>query len=297
MTRKVTFGLVSLAGLMLLSGCIKSKTIVTVEKDGSGTVEQTVYSKIPDFPMGDQQTPDPQEQIAEARATAAQEAQRMGEGVTVQTVEQLPPKDGWKGVRTVFAFSDITKISVSPMAESSFGGMEMGGDAGMEDFPPGDMGMADGGLTVTVEKEEEDEEERVAFEFTQGPTPKLTILVPPMTPPSSGDESSDEEDPAGDAMGRMMMAQFLDGMLMELHVKVKGSITRTNAQYVSSDREVVGLLRMDVGSLVKDAAAADKMDALEKAATPEEARKLLKDPALIKYVKAETQERVEVEFE
>lgn len=42
--RNRVFGLVSLAGIMLLTGCVESEMVVNIEKDGSGTIEQKVVA-------------------------------------------------------------------------------------------------------------------------------------------------------------------------------------------------------------------------------------------------------------
>lgn len=290
MSRRLVLGVVGLMGLVLLAGCIKAKTVVTVEKDGSGTVEETVYMKGMDLPFPGMEKPSPDEEFAKTREQAAQNAKKMGEGVTVESVERVAPRDGWKGVRTVYAFQDVNKLAVAPMPDASFGGVQVGGQGpGMGGPPPAGADAAP--------QQEDDEEEPVRFEFTAEPTPKLTILTPPMTPPAEGGPPEGGDNPQEQAMAKMMMAQFLDGMLVELQVKVAGKITETNAKYVSPSREIVGLLRMDFGALVKNPAAFGKMMAMEEDATREELEKQLQDPLLGKHFKMETKERVEITFE
>jgi len=143
----------------------------------------------------------------------------------------------------------------------------------------------------------EEDDDPVRFEFTAGPTPKLTILTSPMTPPAEGGPPDAGENQQEQAMAKMMMMQFFDGMLMELQVKVGGKITDTNAKYVSANRQTVGLLRMDLGALAKNPAALDKMMTMPEGATPEEVEKQLQDPALGKHIKMETKERVEITFQ
>jgi len=281
----------SLTALVVLAGCIKSKTVVTVEKDGSGTVKQIVYSKELAPSMAGLESPSADEQLAAARAKAAQTAQSMGEGVTLQAVEQLPSRDGWKGMQIVYAFPDISKVSVDPLPEFSLGGFEMGVQVpGMDGFPPG--GAGPGGLPIP-----QDKGEQVRFDFTREPTPKLTIVTPPMTPPAEAGPPEAGQDQQGQAMANAMMAQFLDGMLMEFQVRVGGKITDTNATYVSTSREVVGLLRMDLGALIKDPAGLDKMMSMQKATAREEVKEQLQDPDIAKHIKMETKEQVEVTFE
>ena len=67
MSRKLTLSVVGLVGLVLLAGCIKAKTVVTVEKDGSGIVEQTMHTKALDLPFPGVEKPSPEEDLAKAR--------------------------------------------------------------------------------------------------------------------------------------------------------------------------------------------------------------------------------------
>jgi hypothetical protein len=252
-----------------------------------------VYYKDMPLPMAGQKTPSPQELLAAARTQAAQTAQSMGEGVAVQTVEQLAPREGWKGMRIVYAFADVGKLRVGPVPEVNLGGLQMGGQGpSMEGFPPGGAGPAPGASPAP-----QDDAEQLRFEFTTEPTPTLTLLMPPMTPPGGAGPPPAAQDPQAQAMAKAMMAQFMDGMLMEFHVKVDGKITRTNATYVSTNRKVVGLLRVDFGALVKDPAALDKMISMQQATTPEEVEKQLQDPQIAKYVKIETKQQVEIAFQ
>ena len=71
MSRRLVLGVVGLMGLVLLAGCIKAKTVVTVEKDGSGTVEETVYMKGMDLPFPGMEKPSPDEEFAKTREQAA----------------------------------------------------------------------------------------------------------------------------------------------------------------------------------------------------------------------------------
>jgi hypothetical protein len=269
MLRNLVLAAVTLTGLVLLAGCIKSKTVVTVQKDGSGTVEETVYFKELGFPMAGAKSPSPAEQLPLARAQAAQTAKSMGEGVTVQTVEQVAPRDGWKGMRIVYGFRDVSKIGVPTMPQVGLGGVQAQQGKG----------------------------EEVRFEFTAEPTPKLTIVNPPMTPPAEAGQPMAGQDEQSQAMAKAMMAQFLDGMMMEFQVKVGGKITQTNATYVSASREVVGLARMDLGALAKDPEALNKMMSMGQATARDEVEKQLQDPRLARHVKVETKEQVEVTFE
>ncbi len=258
-------------------------------------MEQTVYHKPMNFPMGGRaKQPSPEDQLTATRAQAEQTAEKMGEGVTVQAVDQLPPRDGWKAVRIVYAFTDIGQVRVSPLPGLAAGGARMGaGAGGMAGPAAGGAGPEAGGFPS-----DEQAKQWIRFGFTKEPSPKLTIEMPPMEPPKNETPPmAEQQDPQAQAMAKAVMTQLLDGMLMEFRVKVDGRITDSNASFISSSREVVGILHMDLGGLAKDTAAMDKMTSMNKAATPEEFKKQLQDSQVAKYIKMETQEAVEVGFE
>src|SRR3954464_1532710 len=100
--------------LLFLSGCIDSESVVTVNKDGSGTIEETtLYSAQmsammsmaaagftqPGAPAAGMSLTVTEEQ---AKANASQ----MGMGVTLQSLENLKTPDGRQGQKVVYAFTD-----------------------------------------------------------------------------------------------------------------------------------------------------------------------------------------------
>jgi hypothetical protein len=154
-----------------------------------------------------------------------------------------------------------------------------------------------GGPAVSMSSKADSEP--IRFDFTAEPTPRLTLNMPPMKPPRQPQSSPDaQQDPQAEAAAKMMMAQIFDGMRVEFQVRVDGKISETNAKYVSKSREVVGLLRADLGGLLQDSAAMDKMSSMQQqAATPDELRRQLEDPQIGKYLQIETAEQVEIAFE
>jgi hypothetical protein len=299
------------AGL-IMSGCLESNTVVTVEKDGSGTVEQTVYYPEMDlaaagfqfgagdgdaqgFEFGDApKKPTAEEELAKTRAQAEKTAARMGEGVTLQSVDALPPRNGRKGVRIVYAFKDINKLRLSPLPDAQLGGGMQIGDMPAQDF--GGQVAPDGQAGEPQAPAAPKENETIRFAFTSVPKPKLTIYTPDVTPPPSGGPAG-ADDPQAKAMATMMMKQMLDGMRLEMHVKLKGRLTDTNATYASRKSNAIGLYRFDFDKLVDNQAAIDKLLSLESAADAETAKQQLQDPALARYIKLETKEQVDVSFE
>src|SRR5438128_472470 len=100
-----------LAGLLVvLTGCIQSKAVLTINKDGSATLEQTAYMAKMDVPgAAAGESPFDEKKLP---AQSAEWAKSMGEGVTVKSAAALKDKAGWDGVKLVYAIKDVSKFSV-----------------------------------------------------------------------------------------------------------------------------------------------------------------------------------------
>ena len=335
--KKMVVWLMIVAMPLVVSGCLKSKTVVTVEKDGSGTVEQTLYYPEVDLAAGGFQfgvegggadgtefgnsanKPTPEEELAATRAQAEQTAAQMGEGVTVQSVEALPANNGQKGVRIVYAFNDINQVHIDPMPEMTFGtgGMQLG-NAGEEAFAAGEFGANEFGAGDFDSGGVGDTDSDVG-DFPAAPqaaagqaaggegqkirfeftsSPKPTLtIITPEVSPPPGSEPVDDDNPQAKAMAAMMMKQMFDGMVLEFRVRVNGQLTDTNATYASRNSNAVGLYRMDFDKLVENQAALEKLLSMDPNADEESVKKQLQDPLVAPYLKLETKERINVSFE
>jgi len=132
-------GSVALPVLVLLAaGCLDSKTVVKVSRDGSGTIEQTIYIK----PQANVK----EKTLEEQRAGCVKMAAAMGEGVSLKSVEAIEPREGWKGLRVVYAFQDVTRLRIGYLPPLS-------------GKPP-------------------DAEDQYRFEFRSGDAPQLTVVRP-----------------------------------------------------------------------------------------------------------------------
>src|SRR3546814_12219325 len=77
--------------------------------------------------------PTAEEKLAETRASAEKTAAAMGEGVSFKEVEALPAQNGRQGVRIVYAFTDINKVTLAVMpAVDLGGGLKIGSQGGQE---------------------------------------------------------------------------------------------------------------------------------------------------------------------
>jgi len=256
MRRLICLGVI--AGLMAcLSGCIQSKTVMTVHKDGSGTIEQTAY--IVKMNAG---TPERTE--AELNEHYAEIAKKMGDGVSVKSLKALTDHIGATGVHVVYAFTDVSKVAASAMPA-----------------------MGD----ISVKGEE------MHFQFDKGAQNTLTVSMPPVKSMNAADDekaakpSADEE-----KMQDAMIAQVFKDMLIDFELRVDGNVSKTNAASPNTTKDGVVLMHEDFGALIKDPAAMKVFKSLTTVKDVKVMKDLLRDPAITKYVQIDPSEKVVVEF-
>lgn len=109
--------------VILCAGCIESTTTVSLARDGSGTVTETLYevqsvTRMMSMLRGigsalsheSLQRADEDPFMDRSRYEAR--AKRMGEGVTLVSVDRAKKRDGSRGVRAVYAFDHINALSL-----------------------------------------------------------------------------------------------------------------------------------------------------------------------------------------
>jgi len=257
--------------LMLMSGCMKVKTVVKVQPDGSGTIEETIGLRPAMFKMlagmfGASSSNDSEIgylPIDDFKKKASQYGQ-----VTFVGISKVE-RDGIRYTTGRYSFRDINKVKV-PMNEG--------------EKTPGN---------------EKPPSEFIRFEFTRtAASPKLTILLPP--PTLNEDDGNDDEDQgtAQPGTGQMspeqmaMFKQMLGDLEMVTIVECGAAITQTNAQYHEGNR--VTLLNMNFAKVLDNA---DKLAELQKVGRPgnlDQVKELLKD---VEGMQIEFGPRVEVEFQ
>ncbi|MCY3020281.1 MAG: hypothetical protein NTW87_14785 [Planctomycetota bacterium] len=249
-----------LAGMsLLLAGCIQSKTVVTVEKDGSGTIEQTAYwakMQMEGMPGGLKAGGNLDEQCAKT-------AKALGEGVTVKSAAPLTDRKDWEGAKVVYAFNDISKVRINTV-------------------PP----------VGNLKAESKD----ISFEFAKAPTPKLTVTMPPMESPVPDQPKEAAQGPEADKMAEAMMSMMLKDLLIDFQVKVNGVITQTNAAYPNAQKNGLTLVHEDFGGLMGDEAGAKKFKLLKDAKDPKAMKAALADKDIAKFIQMDPSEKVTIEF-
>jgi hypothetical protein len=239
-------GVLACAATCLLAGCFQSSTLVKLNPDGSGTLEQTIsmtaqaMEQIKAFSaMGDKNkkggaadaSQDPFS-VDQAKAAAA----KMGSGVSFVSAEKIDTADR-KGLKAVYAFKDIRTLSLNEVNSPA------GADMGDKSDKP------------------------MALSFSQLPNGHSLLTIKNDTatttakPAAAGaDKSSpDKSSPLkgmDDAQAMDMIKAMFAGMKVDLAVQV-GHLVKTNVPYVAGG--TVTLLSMDFDQVLANPGALEKL--------------------------------------
>lgn len=223
---------------LLTSSCLDHEAVITINKDGSGTItEQTLFSAEASAMMAQMaglggEGQDPLSKMIDAEATAAS-AKKMGEGVEVEKAEKID-KDGRKGGRVTYKFKDINKVKFTMGGSMS--------DAGKSMQPPG------------LPEEKKPEQQPISFKYEDG----TLTLTNPQNKPAEGEKP---EKPEIDEQQLAMAQGMFKDMRMSLKVEFPGGIEESDATNVSGN--TVTLAEMEFGKLVSDPAKLKKLMELD----------------------------------
>jgi hypothetical protein len=235
--------------MVFLSGCFQEKTVIRVNPDGSGTVEEQMLlskklvAQLEEMMKGfggegDDTKAKPMELFEPAKLK--EQARKMGQGVTYRSGKKVETAD-YTGYTATFAFTDISKLKIS----------QQSGDA------LGDTGGKDDGSTP------------VTFRFAKGTPATLTVIMPKekkAEAPKDKVATATATPAAPDAPGEMdeetrkMMELFL-GMRYTLEVEVNGSVVSSNATHRDGKR--ITLVDFDLAKLGEMAAKMEKLNKLK----------------------------------
>lgn len=233
--------LLAIVAAVALTGCINSTTLINVNADGSGTVEQTTLMNMAAIKG---MMPGAEKQKGGAvvnKADLERTATRMGKGVRLLSADPAKGANGWEGSKAIFGFDDINQVQVDT-------GPSMSGETGDR------MGS------------EPTSQDPVRFTLTRaGGTSTLTIAF--VDKPAGDKPGGDKPDSGANPMGDMdltnpmmmgMLKSMFGGFKLNIGLEVAGAIVKTNAEYVTGSR--LTLLEMDMDSLLADEA---KLKALQ----------------------------------
>jgi hypothetical protein len=226
--------------LLVLAGCFETITLVRVNQDGSGSVEQRVLVSSAFLDMlkgigtaGEQDGESGQEaQVLVDQERLRQQAARMGEGVELASSEPLRSERG-AGYLAVYRFKDVNALRLSS---------NPGENIALPNFDPAER--------------QAEEPRYLTFRFQPGATAVLDILLPPPAERQAVEPTQGAREEPDENQLRMMRQIFQD-MRIGLAVEVRGRIVDTNASY--REGSTVTLVDLDFGKLIQDEALLRKL--------------------------------------
>ncbi|MBN1674600.1 MAG: hypothetical protein JXR37_26370 [Kiritimatiellae bacterium] len=239
------WGRVALAALAVgLTGCMESTTVLSLRKDGSGTIRMTQYvspqteQKVAqaEFAMhtmmatmakafkgrsGEHaQMPEP-EKTDFLAAHAKKMARIYGPGVALTSYAAVTNAAGWNGYDASYTFADVNAVTI---------------EIGNMDF-----------LDSESEKDEEGIKWQYGFAYTPGETGRLRIEPRIQRAASDGDPEEGDLHPNAQRM--------LEGMRLTFRIRVDGKILKTNARHASPGDTDAVILDVPMDKVLADAQA------------------------------------------
>lgn len=219
-----------------LVGCIDVDTVVYVEPDGSGVVEEKMLMSGELVGLAAQMQSEGSGEGSSGlyeREELELRAMTMGPGVSLVSVDPISAGQR-KGYKAVYSFQDINKLRLNQN--------------------PGDKAPSGPGAPEASSKEEP-----ITFKFTPGPTPELIIRSGPIgarefedgPSPKAEKQSGGPTDEAGAEMAMAMMKEMFKDLRIAFSVEVKGRIVDTNATFREGSR--VTLMELDFRKLLANA--------------------------------------------
>jgi len=229
--------LLAIVTAVTLTGCINATTLIKLNADGSGTVEQTTLMNMAAIKG---MMPGAEKQMGGAvvnKADLERTAARMGKGVRLVSAEPAKGANGFEGSKAIFAFDDINQVQVNtgPSMSGSTNG-RMGSEPSNDDPVRFTLTRAGGTSTLTIA-------------FIDKPATGVSV--------QTGDKPGDMPDLTNPMLMGMLKSMFA-GFTLNIGLEVAGTIVKTNAEYVDGSR--LTLLEMDMDSLLADEA---KLKALQ----------------------------------
>ena len=266
---KARWGCVGVLCALALAGCIDTSTKISVNADGSGTIEKTiVLSKhLAEImaSMGNKSDPATIEQGILNENGLKAEVSQMGPGVAFVSAQKITTSKG-NGYRALYSFKDIAKLKLnqSPAADLT--------------APTGGAAGGAGGAAA----------EYLTFTFVKGSPATLTIIAPKPAASTTKPAAA----PTGADADKMMatMRPLYSDMRIVVTVEVAGTITSTNAAY--ADGSTVTLVDMDFAKILADDANFKKLSST-RTQSMTELRTMMKS---FPGVKIDSQDSVRISF-
>jgi hypothetical protein len=258
----------ALCAAIVLMGCVDDSTVITVNPDGSGTIEKTIIvSKnlvkfIMDSGMAQGNEATVEKNLLNENSLKLQ-AGKMGQDVSFVSAQKISADKG-NGYKAVYSFKDISKVK-------------------LEMSPAGDIAMQNPSGTQSAP-------EYITFAFAKGAPASLTIASPKPKAAAAQQQQQQYTQKELDDFMTTMRPLYAD-LRIQMSITVKGKIAETNATYVSGS--TVTLADLDFSKILADDAAFKKL-ASSQTQSVSEAMAMVK---AVPGVKLETKDSVTVKFQ
>ncbi|MFO7445336.1 MAG: hypothetical protein R6W90_03175 [Ignavibacteriaceae bacterium] len=235
---------------LAFTGCLEIKTIININPDGSGTVEETLLmtNEMVEIMAGfaGSFTEDSTGNVEEFSLFNEEEiknrSDEFGPSIKFVSAEEINA-DGKEGYKAVYSFSDLNDLHI-------------------DQRPGSQISMS------PVSQRADEEKEYITFRFEKGDPSVITIDLPEAKPyedegkaeedSTSSEEmdslSSEEEDSLStaeaDSASFAQFAQLFKDLRISMVVNINGSIIETNASYRNGSD--VTLMDINLGELLKD---------------------------------------------
>jgi hypothetical protein len=281
MRRFTIFSLLILA--VFLTGCIQSNTLIRVNPDGSGVVEETVlFSDMlvssmqnlskkmsdADSKNGNQGKTEDGDFIRKQMKDGQAKITKLGPDVKFVSVTPVKTET-MKGYKTVYSFRDINTLRINQNPSDKTGKPEDQRDKSTE------------------------KKEMLLFTFKKGDVPTLTVRMPGKDESGTNKEKQKTEQrktPEEEASAAEMMKIFFKDMAVRIDIEIAGTIIKTNATY--RDKTRLTLMDIQFGKIFENKEVFDKLNKTQPK-TIEEMKGIVKD---LKGLKIELNNPLVVDF-
>ncbi len=260
----------------LFVGCLQVDTKVNVNKNGSGTIEETVVMKnaviqmFKEFAVMFDSTKNEEFQMFKEDELKSKAAD-YGEGVKYVSGKKYSI-EGYEGYKVVYAFKDINKIKLSPNPDDK--------------MPFGQEVMS---AEVNEKKSVDD---YLKFNFTKGNPSTLIIDFP--KPQAEVDSVVEDTEAIQDSAFKDDMTnkltEMFDGLKMNLTINFNDDIDETDASFVDGNK--VTLMQIDFSEILKHKDVLEKLQKI-KPKTMDQFKEAVGD---MEGIKVEFKDKITVKF-
>ena len=267
---KARYVIATFVVVLVLSGCLQSQTVINVNLDGSGTVEETFLMQKDIAQMLASMSESGSASLLD-RDELERGAADLGSGVTLESAEEMST-DWGSGYRAVYAFDDINNLRVNqnPSDDVPSQGAEMG-----EETPSA--------------------VEYIQFRMNRGRPATLEIIMPEpdegeMEPAESETMPEGMEAPEISDEDMQGLASLYTDMRISVDVVVNGTVVDADATHRDGNR--ITLMDMDFNRILEDPQLMQQL-AQQEPGSLSQVEAMVND---VPGIKAELKRRVQVRF-